>query len=323
MFAFGSAITDPKVYEQYAEVGINRASEADSKVVAYGSVGSLFGSYNTILEQARKLDDLEALVLVHQDAELMDEDFCDKARKVLADPDVALVGCGGSLGVRSIAWWEGQVTWASFTTKFEERGGGEINGLSWLPDETPSYAHTGEVEAIDGFVIVMSPWAVENLNFDESLGRIHGYDLDICLQARTAGKKVMTADFRAVHHHSLQLIGDEDGWVMAHMRVAEKWEGQLKDNLGTDWKDRARRAEAEVDLMRLQLRLAEHFVNRFSAQWEALEESKSWKLTAPIRWLSYMLRRLRHPRRPPPPRIDQNVLASPRASVATPGSQVE
>ena len=34
----------------------------------------------------------------------------------------------------------------------------------------PSYVGTGEVDAIDGCVIVLSPWAVRNLRFDEALG---------------------------------------------------------------------------------------------------------------------------------------------------------
>ena len=124
--------------------------------------------------------------------------------------------------MRSIAWWEGSVTWASYTHRFEEMGGGELPGLSW-PDEVPSYARTGEVDSIDGVLIVMSPWAVRNLRFDESLGNLHGYDLDICLQARAAGKKVVTTDLRVIHHHPLELLGDPEGWIAAHMRIAEKW----------------------------------------------------------------------------------------------------
>ena len=30
----------------------------------------------------------------------------------------------------------------------------------------------------------MSPWAVRNTRFDESLGQFHGYDFDICMQVR-------------------------------------------------------------------------------------------------------------------------------------------
>ena len=82
----------------------------------------------------------------------------------------------------------------------------------------------------------MSPWAVRELRFDESLGNLHGYDLDICLQARAAGKKVVTADFRVVHHHSLDLVGDRDGWIAAHMRIADKWSEMLDRDADPDWK---------------------------------------------------------------------------------------
>ena len=37
---------------------------------------------------------------------------------------------------------------------------------------------------MDGFVIALSPWVVRNIRFDESLGQLHGYDLDFCLQVR-------------------------------------------------------------------------------------------------------------------------------------------
>ena len=78
--------------------------------------------------------------------------------------------------------------------------------------------------------MALSPWAMRNLRFDESLGQIHGYDFDICMQARTAGKKVVTADLQVVHHHSLRLIEDPEAWIDAYMRVAEKWDAQIRTN---------------------------------------------------------------------------------------------
>src|SRR5436190_21954690 len=110
MIAFGSAITKPAVYRASAEPGINRAAEADSVVFALPSSGTIFESYNELLERAAARDDLEALVLVHQDAEIVDNDFCARVRQSLADPDVGVVGCVGAIGVRSIAWWEGSVS---------------------------------------------------------------------------------------------------------------------------------------------------------------------------------------------------------------------
>ena len=296
MIAFGCPITDGRLYERYARPGIELVAEPDSAVLAHQSGGSIFRAYNVLMELAAQNDDLEALVLLHQDSEITDPDFYAKVRGALSDPEVAIVGCAGALGVRNISWWEGMVTWASFSHRYTEMGGGDIPGLSWHAERVPSYATTGEVDVIDGFVIVMSPWAVRELRFDESLGLLHGYDLDICLQARAAGKKVMTTDFRAIHHHSLDLIGDQEAWIAAHMRIAEKWESQFSDDRGSDWKQRARRSEAELEAMRVQLRLAEHYITRLSEDYHQLQRSKSWRWSAPLRGLGRIARRIRHPR---------------------------
>jgi hypothetical protein len=296
MIAFGCAITDVESYERFAEHGIRLASEPDSEVLAYESTGSIFRNYNLLLDRAAAHDDLEALVLVHQDAEIVDSDFCQKVRRALRDPEVALVGCAGAVDVRSIAWWEGAVTWASFSHRYEELGGGEFPALTWESEEMPSYAHTGEVDAIDGYVMAMSPWAVRELRFDESLGNLHGYDLDICLQARAAGRKVVTEDFRAIHHHSLELISNLDSWIEAHIRVAEKWDGRLPgaEEGGEDWRQRARRAEAEAAAARALVLATERQGDaRLAALERDFTESVSWRITAPLRWLKRLVVRRR------------------------------
>ena len=55
-----------------------------------------------------------------------------------------------------------------------------------------------------------------------------------------------------MHHHSLELAGDVDGGSTAHMTVAEKWDGRMPNvgAAGGDWKERARRAEAEAAAVR-------------------------------------------------------------------------
>jgi hypothetical protein len=308
MIAFGCAITDSGLYERCAKAGFDRAAEDDSVIVAIPSAGlddpdgafraaglsgSIFRNYNLIIDRVKDRDDLEALVLVHQDAELVDTDFTRRLREALADPDVAIVGCAGAIGVRSIAWWEGAVTWASLEHRFREYGGGAIPGGTWNRDHVPVHGNTGEVDTIDGLVIAMSPWAVRELRFDESLGQFHGYDLDICLQARAAGKKVVTQDFKVVHHHSLDLIGDLDGWVAAHIKVAEKWNGRVPGigEAAGEWKERARRAEAEADAAKLLANAAELVRDATLAQLDEVTESASWRLTKPLRWLKRSLRR--------------------------------
>ncbi len=245
MIIFGTAVTDPETYDRCAAPGVSRAAEADSIVLAHQTAGSLFRNYNLLLDQAAAHENLEALVLLHQDVEIADSDFTTKVREALSDPDVAIVGCAGAVGVRSTAWWQGALTWAGFTHRYTEYGGGDFPAISWRPESIPSYARTGEVDSIDGFVMVLSPWAVRELRFDESLGQLHGYDFDICMQARAAGKKVVTADFRAIHHHSLKLIKDPETWIQTYIRLAEKWEGQLPDT-GADPRQRALHAEAQA-----------------------------------------------------------------------------
>ena len=292
MIAFGSSITKPEVYRRCAEPGIRRAAEADSKVLAYNAAGSIFRSYNLLLEKASELDDLEALVLLHQDAELVDDEFCHKVRLALEDDDVGVVGCVGAVDVRSIAWWEGSATWASFSHRYSENGGGDVESLTWKRDDMPPYAHTGEVDTVDGFVLVLSPWTVRNVRFDESLGQFHGYDFDFCLQVRAAGRKIVTEDFRVVHHHSLELVDDLETWIEAHMRVAEKWDGRMSKvgMAAGDWKQRARRAEAEAAAARLQYWSVQL---QHEARMKEITHSLSWRMTAPLRFLSLLARGFR------------------------------
>jgi hypothetical protein len=245
VIAFGVAITEPQTYERFAARGIRRAAEPDTVVLTQESVGSLFRNYNLLLDQADPHEDLEALALVHQDVEIVDADFAARVRAALSDPNVAIVGCVGAVGVRKPAWWKGTVTWAAFSHHYEEFGGGEFDSLSWQPEDAPAHLAPGEVDAIDGLVMVLSPWAVRELRFDESLGQFHGYDFDICMQARAAGKKVVTADFRVIHHHSLELISDPEAWIAAYIKLGEKWADQLP-GAGGDPTQRALRAEAEA-----------------------------------------------------------------------------
>jgi hypothetical protein len=295
MIAFGCAITNEEKYLKLALPGIELVAEPDTQILAYVSVGSIFRNYNLLLEQAKKRGGFEALVLIHQDAEITDPDFLPKIREALAGPDVAIVGCAGAVDVRNIAWWEGSVRWASYTHRFDELGGGEIPALSWVPEHIPVYAELGEVDSIDGFVMAFSPWAIENLRFDESIGGgLHGYDFDISMQARAAGKKVVVADLKVIHHHSLEVISDESGWIQAHMTLTEKWHDYLPVTT-TDWRLRARRAEAERSASIVAQTSAglirDLSVEALERQRDEILNSLSWRITKPLRWVKSKLSR--------------------------------
>ena len=45
-------------------------------MIANAATGSIFRSYNLILDKVAEREDLEALVLLHQDTEIVDPGFC-------------------------------------------------------------------------------------------------------------------------------------------------------------------------------------------------------------------------------------------------------
>lgn len=299
MIAFGSSVTAPDVYEKCAARGFRLAAEVDSKVYPQRAEGSIFRVYNRIVEQAATCRDLEALVLAHQDVEIVDPDFCDKVRRVFSDSNVGVAGPVGAIGVRSIAWWEGSVTWASFIHRYPELGGGDFPSLTWNRDEMPPYARKGEADTVDGLLMVLSPWVVRHIRFDESLGLpLHGYDFDLCLQVRAAGLKVVTEDLKVIHHHSLALVDRPQPYVEAHMKIAEKWDGRIPNVgvAGGDWKQRARRAEAEAATTRTQARSWQLQIEARRKQHERaitdVAGSTSLRITAPLRRLNAARRRL-------------------------------
>jgi hypothetical protein len=289
MIAFGASITVTESYRRYADPGIRMAAEPDSEIYSFAATGPIARSYNLLLDTAGARDDLEALVLVHPHLEIADPGFCDKVRRALEDPEVAVVGCVGATGVDSIAWWEGSVSRGPVVHRYEELGGGELPAFAWTnPAPAPA-----EAETVDGFLLVLSPWAVRNVRFDETLTLGHGFDLDYCLSVRAAGGRIMTADLACVYHRALEIVTDTDlgAWREAHLKLAEKWDGRMPGADASegepDWKARARRAEAECEAAR-----AVAYANTLIWDARVLDAQRrldrtvntlSWQVTAPLR----------------------------------------
>jgi hypothetical protein len=291
MIAFATAMIDPEAYRRYARPGIERAAEPDSEIIALAALGSICRSLNVVVDRAARLDDLEALVIVDQHVEIADPDLCAKVRRALADPDVALVGCTGATGVETVAWWEGAVSSGPIVHRYHEHGGGELEAYTWARTGTPP----AEVDTLAGFLLVLSPWAIRELRFDEGLHLGVGFDLDLCRQARAAGRRVVTADIGVIHHGSLDLIEDHDLWIEAHIDVAQKWNGRGARLSDDEWRARARRAEAERDAARAESYsatvLLDARVLQLQRELDAMTNTLSWRLTAPLRRLNQLRRR--------------------------------
>ncbi len=318
MIAFGCTIGEPEPYRRYAEPGIRRAAEPDSAIYAFSSVGTLGRSYNLLLEAAGRRDDLEALVLVRPHAELADPDLCAKVRAALSDERVAVVGSAGATGVTSIAWWDGTLHRGHVEHAYSEEGGGEMPAYFWAAAAPPP----AEVETVDPFLLVLSPWAVRELRFDEALIYGHGFELDFCLRARQRGRKVMVADVGLIEHRPLELVSDLELWVEGHIQFARKWEGQLAGApVFSDWRERARRAEAECEAARAiaySRRLAiDARIATLERELERTTNSLSWRVTQPLRELNQWRRERaahRNGRVPAAQRAARGRLKAPRRS---------
>ena len=112
-------------------------------------------------------------MLVHQDAEIVEPDFCEIVRGPLEDPDTGLIGCVGAVG-RAQYRVVGGVGDVRLVHQPLRGARGRRSGVrfSWAWTEAPAYARIGQVETLDGFVLVLSPWVVRNIRFDETLGHV-------------------------------------------------------------------------------------------------------------------------------------------------------
>lgn len=294
MIVFGTAIDDPDDYNRYAGPGIARAVEPGAEVLAFQRVEAIGRSYNLLLDQAAERDNLTALVLVDEALEITDPGFADKVRRALAPGEVGIVGCAGATGSRGLAWWEGSVSSGQGVHRYRDFGGGDFPAFSWT-ERRPA---PDEVEVLDGSLLVLSPWAVQNVRFDEALSLDFGHNVDYCLQVLAAGRRAMTADFEVVYHRSIGLVDNLDLWKEAHIHVAEKWDDQLAaDEPNSEgWKQRARRAEADREAAQT---IAYSASSILKAELAPLERelaratgTRSWQITQPLRQLN-MWRRTR------------------------------
>lgn len=223
MLAYGTAIGSEQNYRRFARPAIERLAEPDSVILARRGQ-ALQTAYNDMLVEAGDLEGLEGLVLIHEDVEVVDSRFAARVRGAFADPLAAVLGVAGASDVTSLAWWEG------------EGHGGRIVapqlgvfGIAMEYRDRPS-----EVDAVDGLLLVLSPWAVRELRFDADLAvNFHGYDVDFCFQARARGRKVLVDDFAVVHHTTGGFReGRAESWIMADVAFKRKWglglEGQLR-----------------------------------------------------------------------------------------------
>lgn len=207
MISFGCCIASEDKFARHAAPGLTLCAEPDSQVVETSHATSILVAYNEILEHYSANDDLEALVLLHEDTEIRDPAFCSKVRMALRDPSVGVLGVIGAQQVTGLRWWEGN-------------GRGRVGESRGRIDFGPGES---DVDAVDGLLLVLSPWVVANLRFDSgSFAGFHAYDVDLCFAVRAAGRRVRTLDVD-VFHATKGGYGDQKAFEQSDTVFRSKW----------------------------------------------------------------------------------------------------
>lgn len=225
MIAYGCVVADERKYRRFLRPSIERLAGPRARHVELRDQRCVFRAYNRILDELAAESGLEGVVLVHEDVEIRDEAFERKLRAAFSDLETAVAGVLGGLGVNDIDWWVNDQTVGSATLlvlkPLETWGTTLVRPKGRLVGERSS----GPADAVDGLLLALSPWAVRNLRFDEKLAPgFHGYDVDLCFQARERGKKVVVIDADVAHHRDTPLPASRDGWKQAHVAFRRKWE---------------------------------------------------------------------------------------------------
>lgn len=148
----------------------------------------IVSAYNMIMDNVSgecrsPSPELQALILMHDDLEILDPDAEAKFVAALAMPDVELVGVAGG-GGDSIYWWNHNPIGHQRT---DQR----------LIDFGP---RAGDVTLIEGSIMALSPWLIRNLRFDPRFTGWHGYD-EIGMHVHAEGKRVAVIDVDTHHHN--------------------------------------------------------------------------------------------------------------------------
>ncbi|NHC13427.1 glycosyltransferase [Motilibacter deserti] len=236
-FVYGVCAGPSDKLERLALPGIRRAAPDGAVLVRRGQ-RSIHVAYNSILDEAARVPGLEGLVLLHDDTVIEDEELERKLRAALSVPGVAVVGVIGGRNHPEMNWWEG------------ERFGYVRDNQHGVLDHGRGLH---DVDTVDGLLLVLSAEAVHSLRFDEQryLG-FHGYDADICAQARARGWRVVVTDLDVFHSNNVASpFGDGLNLEISSITYRLKWRrpGVLQQLRARAWRrmlraQRWRRARA-------------------------------------------------------------------------------
>lgn len=200
-------------------------AEPEQSLVALYNQTSIATAYNAILDMfAPRRPNM--VVLLHDDLEFIDPDAEAKFLAAINEPNVALAGVCGGGDRHGTMWWEdnpiGHQRIEVMNIDFAATTPGAANGPA---HRTRERTRVGDVDVLEGSLLVFSSWAVENLRFDTEMPGFHGYD-EICMQARRGhGKRCVVVDVDTFHHTTggYKTVHSLKDWQTANAISRRKW----------------------------------------------------------------------------------------------------
>lgn len=208
MIIFGTCVADEARYTSIALPSIRRSAITDDVILKEPGRRGIARVYNQFISEARHHSECSALVLLHEDTEIIDDNFRAKIMHLAKNPTVAVGGVAGAAGLRGLEWWTGR---SRAGLVYETRGALDLG---------PRHA---DVDVVDGLLMIVFPSAFRRFVFDEaSFPGFHGYDADYCLQARNIGLRVVVMELDILHRTKTG-YGDKEAFRRANEAFSAKW----------------------------------------------------------------------------------------------------
>ena len=199
-----------EVYKKEAFPSFNKVASAEDRIeFRLGDEIGICAVYNQFIELACETPDCEALVLMHEDVEILDENF---RAKILMAESSDIGGIIGAVGAKklhsSCKWWKSKI----------------LSGRVFETRQLINFGFTDpDVDVVDGLLMVVYRNVFTQLKFDQQrLPAFHGYDLDYCLQARDAGFSVRVENL-SLCHRTVGGTKNHDAYLQAMQVLKEKW----------------------------------------------------------------------------------------------------
>lgn len=212
---YGVCVGPSCKYASVAKAGVEAVDPGAALLVRYDQ-RSIHEAYNSMIDQAKDRN-ATGLVLIHDDVRIRDPKLPTKLTSLLADPTVGVVGVIGARRPMSAEWW-----W------YERHG---------CVEDTQMVIDFGrgtvDVDVVDGLLLALSPAALEIVRFEpDRYPGFHGYDLEVCSQARAAGLRVVVLDTDVYHDtYPHGKIRDRASYLRADRAWRSKWRHGLFNSL--------------------------------------------------------------------------------------------